>query len=65
MQGKETLEKLKQGNFDIYWNLIEIMIETAIFHGIVLPSIVFAASQGKRPQNIVNVTQKCAKTLIR
>ena len=41
-----------------------IMIAPAIFQGVVLPSVAVAANQGKRAQTFVNVTQKCAKTLI-
>ena len=42
-----------------------IMIGPAIFQGIVLPSVAVASNQGKRVQTLVNVTQKCAKTLNR
>ena len=55
-QGKETLEKLKQGNFDIYWGIIVIMIGLAIFQGIVPSSIANAANQGKCAQIFVNLT---------
>ena len=65
VQEKETLEKLKYGNFDIYCNIVVIMVAPAIFQGIVLPSAAVAANQGKHAQTFVDVTQKCVKTLIR
>ena len=42
-----------------------IMVAPAIFQGIVLPSAAVAVNKGKRAQTLVNVTQKCVKTMIR